>query len=68
MQNMKKYALYSILLILISGFSAGLGVLERGGISGLIWRYQMEKIDDTIRINEETTIYTLDETYKIGSL
>lgn len=68
MQNIKKYALYAILLGTISGFSAGLGILS-------VVAYQvyygdtseLKKSTILSRINEETTIYTLDENHKIGS-
>ncbi|SME96974.1 transglycosylase domain-containing protein [Pseudobacteriovorax antillogorgiicola] len=68
MENVKKYSLYALLLVTVAGFSAGLGVISVvvfqvyfGDVS------ELKKSTILARINEETTIYTLNEEQKLGS-
>ncbi len=68
MNDFKKYTLYTAVIAVVTGISAGFGVLSVivyqvyfGDVS------ELKKSTILARINEETTIYTLDEDQKIGS-
>ena len=64
----KTYSLYTLLVVLVAGFSAGFGILSVvlyqvyfGDVS------ELKKSTILARINEETTIFTNDEQTKLGS-
>lgn len=68
MNKFKQYLIYTSLFLGVAGFSAGLGI-----VSVVCYQVyfgdssELKKSTILARINEETTIYTVDEVHKIGS-